>query len=140
MTTPTYTSLRHKIAAASATKRANHLQWASDLAAARDVAVAAVIGLTPTPMVVADRDGRQWVVDGGPCGFARVEVRPRNTAFARWLVQYAGWMSSDYHKCVYMNISDYGQSMERKEVFAQAFADCLTRLGHERVTYTSTID
>ena len=57
MTTPTYTSLRHKIAAASATKRANHLQWASDLARARDVAVAAVAGLTPTPMVVADRDG-----------------------------------------------------------------------------------
>ena len=140
MTTPTYTSLRHKIAAASATKRANHLQWASDLAAARDVAVAAVIGFTPSVMVVRDAAGITWRVDSGPCGFARVEVRPRNTAFARWLVQYAGWMSSDFHKCVYMNISDYGQSMERKETFAQAFADCLTRLGHERVTYTSTID
>ena len=136
----TYTSLRQKIAAASATKRATNLQWASDLAAAHAAGVAAVAALTPTPMVVADRDGRRWFVEGGVCGFARVEVRPRTSAFARWLVKYAGWSSSDYHKCVYLNISDYGQSMERKTAYATAYADCLTRLGHERVDYTSTID
>jgi hypothetical protein len=121
------------------TARTSAHRWDADLAAAYAAGVAAANAIEVVPMTVVGRDRTYWV-EGGVCGFARVEVRPRNTAFARWLVQYAGWMSSDYHKCVYMNISDYGQSMERKEVFAQAFADRLTRLGHERVTYTSTID
>jgi hypothetical protein len=41
---------------------------------------------------------------------------------------------------VYLNISDFGQSLQRKEAFARAFAAHLTAKGYPGVDYTSTID
>jgi hypothetical protein len=98
-----------------------------------------VAAFTPDMMVVRDHDGNTWRVEGGPCGFARVEVRPRTSAWAKWLLG-AGWRSSDYFKCVTLNISDFGQSMQRKEAYAAAFAAYLTACGYPGVSYTATID
>jgi hypothetical protein len=89
-------------------------------------------------MTVVGREGT-YRVEGGVCGFARVEVRPRNTAWAKWLLG-AGWCSSDYFKCVTLNISHFGQSMQRKEAYAAAFARHLTACGYPGVSYTATID
>lgn len=112
--------------------------WASDWQDALMAGAAAVSDLTVTPMTVVGRDGC-YHVEGGVCGFARVEVRPRTSAWAKWLKRH-GWYSSDYHRCVYMNVSDYGQSMQRKEAFAMAVAGFLTAKGYPGVDWTATID
>lgn len=112
--------------------------WEADLADAYDAARDAVTRTQVTPMIVQGREGAYWV-EGGPCGFARVEVRPRTSAWAKWL-KGMGWHSSDYFKTVYLNINEFGQSLQRKEVFAAAFAAHLTAKGYPGVDYTSTID
>lgn len=121
------------------TQRTSSARWTADLHEAHLAGLAAVAAFTPDMMVVRDHDGNTWRVEGGPCGFARVEVRPRNTAWAKWLLG-AGWRSSDYFRCVTLNISDFGQSMQRKEAYAAAFAAYLTACGYPGVSYTATID
>ena len=120
------------------TARTSDHRWDDDLQTAHAAGMAAVAALTPEPMTVVG-NGRTYWVEGGVCGFARVEVRPRTSAWAKWL-RATGWRSSDYFKCVTLNISEFGQSMQRKEAFAQAFVDHLTRLGYPGVSYTATID
>jgi len=120
------------------TSRTYSYRWTSDLHDAHLAGLAAAEALTPEPMTVVGRD-RTFFVEGGVCGFARVEVRPRNTAWAKWLLG-AGWRSSDYFKCVALNVSDFGQSMQRKEAYAAAFARHLNALGYPGVSYTATID
>lgn len=112
--------------------------WADDLADAYAAGHAAAEAVTVIPMTVVGREGR-YHVEGGVCGFARVEVRPRTSAWAKWL-KTRGWYSSDYHKCVYLNISLYGQSLQRKEAFAAAFASHLTAKGYPGVEWTATMD
>jgi hypothetical protein len=112
--------------------------WLADLEAAHSAGLAAVEALIVTPMLVWGRES-SYLVEGGVCGFARVEVRPRTSAWAKWL-RANGWHSSDYHKCMYRNISEWGQSMQRKEAYAEAFAACLTARGYPGVSYTSTMD
>jgi hypothetical protein len=121
------------------TQRTSRYRWTADLHEAHLAGLAAVAAFTPDMMVVRDHDGNTWRVEGGPCGFARVEVRPRTSAWAKWLLG-AGWRSSDYFKCVTLNISDFGQSMQRKEAYAAAFAAYLTACGYPGVSYTATID
>ena len=120
------------------TARTSDHRWDDDLQTAHAAGMAAVAALTPEPMTVVG-NGRTYWVEGGVCGFARVEVRPRTSAWAKWL-RATGWRSSDYFKCVTLNISEFGQSMQRKEAYAAAFADCLTRMGYPGVSWTSVID
>jgi hypothetical protein len=120
------------------TARTSADRWETDLHTARTAGLAAVAALDVVPMTVVG-NGRSYHVEGGVCGFARVEVRPRTSAWAKWL-RLIGWRSSDYFKCVTLNISEFGQSMQRKEAYAAAFADHLTRLGYPGVSWTSVID
>jgi hypothetical protein len=129
MTTVTSTAL---------TARTSDHRWDDDLQAAYAAGNAAANAVAVVPMTVVGRDRTYWV-EGGVCGFARVEVRPRTSAWAKWLLA-TGWRSSDYFRCVTLNIDGFGQSMQRKEAFAQAFVDHLTRLGYPGVSYTATID
>jgi hypothetical protein len=120
------------------TSRTSRYRWTADLHEAHLAGLAAVEALTPEPMTVVG-NGRSFFVEGGVCGFARVEVRPRTSAWAKWLLG-AGWRSSDYFRCVTLNVSDFGQSLQRKEAYAAAFAAYLTALGYPGVSYTATID
>ena len=120
------------------TQRTSRSRWTADLHEAHLAGLAAVNALTPTPMRVVGRDC-SFHVEGGVCGFARVEVRPRNTAWAKWLLG-AGWYSSDYFRCATLNVSDFGQSMQRKAAYAQAFAGHLTALGYPGVSWVEVID
>lgn len=108
-----------------------------------DAARAAVSNITP--MVVTQHSNplndnspvvRQWVVPAGACGFAWVNLRPGNSSLARWLVAKMGWRKS-YSGGIQMwvNTPDalgaaYGQSIEVKEAFAQAFAQVLREAGY----------
>jgi hypothetical protein len=103
--------------------------WARALAAGKAAGQAAV----PTPMIVSEADGlsgspkpggQSWYVSEGVCGFAWVTVKPGTSPFARWL-KARGDASKGWAGGVYYWVSDFGQSMVRKEAAAAAIAEVL---------------
>lgn len=111
----------------------NSYQFLFDDAHAAGVKAAAAT--TPTPMVVGtsttpfsnDIDYSQptYYVEGGVCGFAWVNVKPGTSAFAKWLKTKGLARTDSYYGGVSMSVREYGQSMERKEAYAGAFAERL---------------
>lgn len=78
----------------------------------------------PTPMVVVDPARRTlYHVADGVCGFAWIAFKG-NTAFGR-AMKKAGLARSHYPSGLCVWVSDYNQSMQRKEVYADAFAKTL---------------
>jgi len=86
----------------------------------------------PTPMIVTDdipATGRSWYVPEGACGFAWVTIKPGTGAFAKWLAK-KGLARKGYYGGMEIWISEFGQSMERKEAYARAMAEVFkTELG-----------
>ena len=95
----------------------------------------------PTPVVFYEADlldrpiGKSYYEAEGVCGFAGVEVRPASYAgkkdceFVRYCRSNKIGYYSDYNKCWYIPCHEYGQSMQRKEAFAEAFAQVLKENG-----------
>jgi hypothetical protein len=91
----------------------------------------------PTPMVVVMHEDMfnddspikyQEEILGGVCGFAWIKIRPANCSFANWCrKQKLG--STDYNGGLSIWVHEFGQSMERKEKYAQGFADVLREVG-----------
>lgn len=107
--------------------------WAEADAAGR----AAADACKPTPMVVEQHanplDDRSevkqsWYVADGVCGFAWVTFHPGGSSFARWACKVKDCRSA-YHGGVQHWVSDYGQSMQRKEAYARAFARAIAAHG-----------
>jgi hypothetical protein len=67
-------------------------------------------------------------VEGGVCGFAWVTVSPGNSSFALWLKKTHRGRNA-YQGGVQIWVSDFGQSMTRKEAYASAFAAVLRETG-----------
>lgn len=93
--------------------------------------MAAGYGSTPTPMVVSGgvpgETPKSWYVSEGACGFAWVVVKG-TTPFARW-AKKTGKASKHYPSGLSFWVSEFGQSMARKEAYAYAFAKVLTEHG-----------
>jgi hypothetical protein len=119
-------------AEAAARREAYAAAHAAAVAAGRAAAEAAV----PVPMIVSGYE-HQPVMDG-VCGFAWVKV-PGNTGFGRW-AKGEGIFDKSYSGGLMMWISDYGQSMTRKEAYAMAYADSLRASGIENVYAGSRMD
>jgi len=128
-----YTSLRAKIAAESAARRARYAEFEAAWQRAMIAGMEAGNAAAPTPMVVTQTAGitdkvtNQWYVSEGACGFAEV-VFPGNTSFARWaksrdLVRKA-WPSG-----VSYWVAAHGQSVDRKDAHARAVARVLGEAG-----------
>lgn len=93
---------------------------------------------TPTPIVVGhatsvfsdemDYSRPTYVVPGGLCGFAWVNIRPGNSRFARWLVK-EGLARKSYSGGVDFSVREGDQSVALKEAFADAFAEELRSNG-----------
>lgn len=92
----------------------------------------------PTPMIVAEHTNplddnspilQSWNVPDGVCGFAWVNVKPGNSAFAKWLVKLGIARKDSYYGGVTIWIRDYNQSYERKLAHAEAMAKVLTAYG-----------
>lgn len=101
---------------------------------------AAAEACTPTPMIVGtakaifgpgsdeiDYAKPTYYVGGGVCGFAWIWFKG-NTGFGRW-AKKAGLASAAYGGGLQYRVSGYGQSLERKEAYARAFAGVLTEAG-----------
>ena len=98
------------------------------LADAQRAGMEAAAACRPVPMVVRDRrTGEEWIVDGGPCGFAWIWFAG-NTAFGRY-AKRAGYARSAYPNGLQIWIGEHGQSMEKKAAHATAFAEVLRASG-----------
>lgn len=131
---PEYASLREKIAAESAERKARYAKFEAVYNKAVEAGRAAGEAKVPQPMVVVEANGlsnepkpggQSWFCGEGACGFAWVKVSPGNSSFAKWLVKNKLARKS-YYGGVEINISAFNQSVERKEACAAAMAKVLS--------------
>lgn len=102
----------------------------------------------PTPMLVGealslvsteiDFSKPVYRVDDGACGFAWVNF-PANKAFGR-AMKNLGLARPAYPSGVGIWVSEFGQSVERKEAYAVAYAKVLKDAGIEGVYSGSRLD
>lgn len=93
---------------------------------------------TPIPMVVGtptsffgndiDYTKPTYYVADGVCGFAWVNIVPGNSKLANWLKKQ-GLARKSYYGGVDIWISDYNQSMQKKEAHARAMAQVFREHG-----------
>jgi len=100
--------------------------WAPVWKEAYEAGKASGEGVTPKPMGVTD--GTQtWVVEDGVCGFAWIKF-PGNSSFGRWMKKQ-GLARKAYPSGLSYWVSEFNQSMNRKEAFASAAAEVLRKHG-----------
>jgi hypothetical protein len=110
---------------------------------------AAVKALNVRPMVVSQRENpfddnskvvQSWFVEDGVCGFAWVNIKPANSKFCKWLLANHRARKDSYSGGVTLWIGDYGQSMQKKEAYAHAFAKVLRDNGVTKCYASSRMD
>ena len=120
-----YGSLREKIAAEGKARKERYAKFAAVYEKAVAAGLAAGQAAVPVAMVVREEvpaTGRSWYVSEGICGFAWVNVYPGNSSFALWLKKN-GHASKAYQGGMQVWVSEFGQSMQRKEAYAAAMAE-----------------
>ena len=95
-------------------------------------------GSTPTPMIVGspstpfgsdiDYSKPTHFVESGVCGFAGVVIKPARGKFVSYL-KGLGMGHKHYYGGYYVPVSEFGQSLERKEAYARAYAKVLSEEG-----------
>lgn len=89
--------------------------------------------VTPTPISVTPVNfanepvGPSWHVPEGLCGFAWVTFKG-NTGFGRW-AKKEGLARKQYGGGLAISVSEFNQSVARKEAYAYAFAKTLREHG-----------
>lgn len=125
-----YATLREKISAEKSARAEKYAGFAELYSRARSAGRTAGEGARPAPMGIADGITGELIeiVEGGPCGFAWVTIRPGGSSFARWIIAN-GYGRKAYGGGVQLWIGDYGQSMGRKYAHACAMADTFRAAG-----------
>lgn len=85
-----------------------------------------------------DQTKPTYYVEGGVCGFAAI-VLPGTTGFARW-AKKTGKVTAHYGGGMAFRVRAGGQSLQRKEAYAGAFAGVLREAGIEKVHVWSRMD
>mgnify|MGYP001266901281 FL=1 len=108
--------------------------------AGRRVGVNPMIVGTPTELMgnEIDYSKKTYVVEGGVCGFAGVVIKPARGKFVSYL-KSIGMGNKHYYGGWYVSVREFGQSLARKEAYADAFADVLKEVGM-RVYVDSRMD
>lgn len=103
----------------------NQAQRAGKLSAEQKIPTPMVVG-SPTTTFGSDIDYTKptYFVPSGVCGFAEIRFAG-NTAFGRWAKKMGLATKDSYYGGLYVWVSEYGQSMELKEAYAQGFAQVL---------------
>lgn len=105
---------------------------------AHDAGCRAVETATVIPMVVNlhsdpfndnSKIVKNWIVNDGVAGFAWITVRPANSKFANYLKKNGLGKTDSYSGGCKIWVSGYGQSMQKKEAYAQGFAKVLSDHG-----------
>ena len=91
---------------------------------------------------VIDETKPTYFVEDGVCGFAWVSVKPENIGNTRLgkqerrALEAVGFRKNDYEKTYLLRISDFNQSMQKKEAYADAYAKVLR--GHGIRAYSGS--
>ena len=98
--------------------------------AGRRVGVTPMVLGTPTELFgnEIDWDKTTYHVSDGVCGFAGVVIKPARGKFVSYL-KSLGMGYKHYYGGWYVSVREFGQSMTRKEAYADAFAKVLTEEG-----------
>jgi hypothetical protein len=102
---------------------------------AHDAGMKAGTESSPTPMTVQEADlsgnpiGKTWYVSEGACGFAWIRFKG-NTAWGKW-AKAQGIATPAYPKGLQIWVSEFNQSVTRKEAYANAYAKVLCGAGIE---------
>ncbi len=125
----------------STTKRTTKSQsdiWKELHDKAHEAGLKAVKDCTPVPMTVGspttvlgndiDYSKKTYFVEGGVCGFAWIKIAEGRSSFAKWAKTNLRAHKS-YSGGVDIWVGDFGQSMQRKEAYAYAYADVLQDAG-----------
>lgn len=117
--------------------------------AAEAAGLAAGAAASPTPMIVGEAIGlsdeidyskRIHYVPEGACGFAWVYA-PGGSSFVRALAKAGVKLSKNYPVGATVKwVGEFGQSIDRKEAYASAFAQSLRGAGVEQVYSQSRLD
>lgn len=95
--------------------------------------------VVPVPMQVIGSD-RSYIVEGGVCGFAWLEIRPARGPLVTYLKKSGQGYYDRYNRCYVFPMNGYfGQSMTRKEAMADRMAEYLRKYGYN-VYANSRID
>ena len=99
--------------------------YEAGLAAGKDADTPKFVVGSPTTALGSDIDfsKKTYILDG-LCGFAWVNISPARGAFVNWL-KAQGIGSKGYYGGYEIWVREFGQSVDRKYAFAQAFAQVL---------------
>jgi len=103
--------------------------YEAGMKAGNEVGVPKFVVGTPTTPLGNDIDFKKetFIMDG-LCGFAWVTIKPARGAFVNYLKgRKVG--SNGYYGGYEIWVREFGQSVDRKAAFAQAFADVLNKYG-----------
>ena len=105
--------------------------YEAGLAAGKDAETPKFVVGTPTTALGNDIDFKKktYILDG-LCGFAWVNISPARGAFVNWL-KTQGIGSKGYYGGYEIWVREFGQSVDRKSAFAQAFVEVLEKYGIE---------
>ena len=91
-----------------------------------------------TPMIVGspstpfgsdiDYSKKTYFVESGACGFAGVVIKPARGKFVSYL-KSIGIGNKHYYGGYYVSVREFGQSLARKEAYAEAYAKVLSEVG-----------
>jgi hypothetical protein len=121
-------SLREKIAAEKTLRVERAAKFREVFQKAATAGRVAGENAIPEPMMVIEPGTNphvpkaMWHVSEGACGFAWVNVSPGNTPFANWLKKN-NLARKSFRGGVEIWISDFNQSVERKDACARAMAE-----------------
>ena len=101
--------------------------------------IAAGNACSPTPMVVGqpttplgndiDYSKDTFYVSDGVCGFAWINIKPARGGFVKFLKDNKIGRKDSYYGGYTVWVSGFGQSLDRKTAYAQAFASVLKENG-----------
>ena len=125
-----FTTLREKIAHDTRQRTERVAGFAALAGIAHAKGIEAGRNCKPIPMMVCTSTGEPIeLLDEGACGFAWVAFAG-NTAWGRW-AKKAGIARSHYPSGLCVWVSEFGQSVDRKEAYAAAYAQTLRNAGIE---------
>jgi len=118
-----YATLREKIAAEKAERVTRYAKYQEIIDKAYKAGIEAGKNARPIPMYVIDQGIPIDRIDDGACGFAWIAFAG-NTAFGKW-AKKQGLARSHYPSGLCIWVSEFGQSVDRKDAFAGAYAKVL---------------
>jgi hypothetical protein len=122
-----YATLREKIAAEKADRVNRYAKYQEIIDHAYKAGIEAGKNARPIPMYVIDQGIPIDRIDDGACGFAWINFAG-NTGFGKW-AKKQGIARSHYPSGLCVWVSEFGQSVDRKEAFAGAYARVLKENG-----------